>query len=442
MEIAPALVGALSFVILLVLILVIKVPIFIAFMLAGFLGYLYLTDFTAASSMLVSSVWDICRNYVMLAIPLFMIMGQFASYSGIGADLYDTASKWVGRLPGGLAIATVWGCAGFAACSGSSVTGILTFGPMSYKPMLEQGYDRRLTLGALCCGATLGIMIPPSMSFILYGVITEESVGRLFMAGVFPGLLEALLYSGAILLVIKLGIFRAPRGTLTSWKEKVFSLRKVWGMLLLMMLVLGGIYGGVFTATEAGAMGAIAAIIIWLSRKGFDSAQFRDAFTEALSLTCMSYAIIAGGMYFANFIGLSGLSQMLIDAVIYSGFSPIGTIVLFLLAYVILGCFVPPICVLVLTLPFLHPLFTEVYGFSGIWLGVICVMGVELASITPPIGLNLFITQGFAGKEVPLREIYQGVIPFVIADIIRLVILVAFPIISLWLPGMVIKPRK
>lgn len=441
MEISPSLVGILSFVLLFVLILVVKMPIFFAFVLTGFLGYLCLGNFEVASSNLVGSVWTTCTNYTLLAIPLFLIMGQFSSYSGIGSDLYDSASKWFGRLPGGLAIATVWGCGGFAACTGASVTGILTFGPIAYKPMLELGYDKRLTLGVLCSGATVGVMIPPSMSFILYGVITEESVGQLFMAGIIPGILEVVLYSAAIILVIGLGIFAAPRGSRHSWKERIISLKGIWGMLLLMVLVLGGIYGGIFTPTEAGAIGAIGSLIIWLARKGFSWANFRGVLTEGLSLTCMAYAVIAGGMYFANFIGLTRLNYLLIDVLTNWAAPPLAIIALFLAVFLVLGCVMPPLSVLVLALPFLYPFFTEVLGFSGIWLGVLCVAMTELACITPPVGLNLFVTQGFAGKGASLGDIYRGVVPFIIADAIRLVILVAFPILSLWLPSMMFQVR-
>jgi C4-dicarboxylate transporter DctM subunit len=431
----PFTVGIVAFFALFVLIFL-KVPIAFAFALTGFLGMVYLLGLEPAMSVLSTSIWSNITSYTLMAVPLFVLMGMFASLSGIGNELYDTASKWFGRMPGGLAIATTWGCAGFAACTGSSGSGMLVFGPISYGPMKEYGYSKSLALGTICCGATIGSMIPPSISFIVYGSITDESIGKLFMAGIIPGILEAVLYSLTIVLLIYLGKWKGPRGATSTWKEKLVSLKGVWGMLLLMALVIGGIYMGIFSPTEASGIGAIGALIILLAKKGWKWSAIKTSFLECMRTTCMVFTIIIGAIVFARLMALSGLNMWLIDLLTDSALPPFAVITLTLLVLFILGFVMPVTSTIVLVVPFLYPIFTEVLGYSGIWFGVLVCVMAEIAVVTPPIGMNLFMMKGLFGKDATTEEIYRGVIPFVGADVVRVILLVFFPALVLWLPGM------
>jgi C4-dicarboxylate transporter DctM subunit len=434
----PYLVGIIAFVALFVLIFL-KVPIAFAFALTGFLGLIYISGFKPAMSVLSMSIWSQITSYTMMAVPLFVLMGMFASLSGIGSELYDTASKWLGGVPGGLAIATTWGCAGFGACTGSSASGMLVFGPISYGPMKEHGYSKSLALGTICCASTIGSMIPPSITFIVYGSITDESIGRLFIAGVFPGLLEAALYSLTIILLIYLGFWKGPRGASSTWKEKVISLKGIWGMLLLMVVVIGGIYFGIFSPTEASGIGAIGALIILLSKKGFKWSIIRSSLTECLRMTCMVFTIIIGSIVFSRLMALSGLNMWLLNLISGADIPPILVVILMVFVLFVLGFVMPVTSTLVLLVPFFYPIVTTVLGYNGIWFGVLVCITAEIAVVTPPIGMNLFMMQSLFGKDASIGEIYKGVWPFVTADIVRTILLLAFPAISLWLPGLMYR---
>lgn len=427
--------GIVAFVVLFVLIFL-KVPIAFAFALTGFLGIVYLTGMKPALSIVSTSIWSNITSYTLMAVPLFVLMGMFSSLSGIGSELYDAASRWFGRMPGGLAIATTWGCAGFAACTGSSGSGMLVFGPISYGPMKEYGYSKPLALGTICCGATIGSMIPPSISFIVYGSITDESIGKLFMAGIVPGIMEAVLYSLTIVMMIFIGVWKGPRGVRSTWKEKILSLKGVWGMLLLMVLVIGGIYRGVFSPTAASGIGAIGALIILLAKKGWQWNAIKKSFLECMRTTCMVFTIIIGSIIFARLMALSGLNMWLIDLITDSALPPFAVIIMTLLVLFILGFVMPVTSTIVLVVPFLYPIFTGILGYSGIWFGVLVCVMAEIAVVTPPIGMNLFMMQGLFGKDATTGDIYRGVIPFVGADILRVILLVLFPALALWLPGM------
>jgi C4-dicarboxylate transporter DctM subunit len=430
----PFAVGIIAFIALFGLIFL-KVPIAFAFAFTGFLGLVYLAGFEPAMSVLTMSIWTGITSYTLMAVPLFILMGLFASNSGIGGGLYNAASKWLGKLPGGLAIATTWGCAGFAACTGSSAAGMLVFGPISYEPMKDAGYSKTLALGTICCGATIGSMIPPSISFIVYGSITDESIGRLFMAGVFPGILEAVLYSITIFVLIYLGMWKGPAGASSTWKEKLLSLKGVWGMLLLMGLVIGGIYRGIFTPTEASGIGALGAFIILLARKGFKWTLIKSSLLETMRTTSMVFTIIIGSIVFARLMALSGLNMWLLDLIIGWNAPPVVIVIITLLILFLLGFVMPVTSTIVLLVPFLYPIFTTVLGYSGIWFGVLVCVMAEIAVVTPPIGMNLFMMKGLFGKDATMGEIFKGAFPFVLADVVRVVILVAFPAICLWLPG-------
>jgi len=430
----PFAVGIIAFIVLFVLIFL-KVPIAFAFAITGFVGIIYLAGFGPAMSVLSMTIWSGITSYALMAVPLFILMGLFASRSGIGAELYNAASKWFGKLPGGLAIATTWGCAGFAACTGSSAAGMLVFGPISYEPMKDAGYSKTLALGTICCGATIGSMIPPSISFIVYGSITDESIGRLFMAGVFPGILEAVLYSVIIFILIYLGIWKGPAGASSTWKEKFSSLKGVWGMLLLMGLVIGGIYRGIFTPTEASGIGALGAFVILIVKKGFKLAPIKTSLIETMRTSSMVFTIIIGSIVFSRLMALSGLNMWLLDLIAGWNAPSIAIVCISLFILFILGFVMPVTSTIVLIVPFLYPIFTTVLGYDGIWFGVLVCVMAEIAVVTPPIGMNLFMMKALFGKDATMGEIFKGAMPFVLADVVRVAILVAFPAICLWLPG-------
>jgi C4-dicarboxylate transporter DctM subunit len=430
----PFAVGIIAFLGVFVLIFL-RVPIAVSFAITGLMGIIYLAGFGPAMSVLSMTIWTNVTSYTLMAVPLFILMGLFASLSGIGGELYNAASKWLGKLPGGLAIATTWGCAGFAACTGSSVAGMLVFGPISYEPMKDAGYSKTLALGVICCGATIGSMIPPSISFIIYGSITDESIGRLFMAGVFPGILEAVLYSAVIVALIYIGIWKGPPGAPSTWKEKFVSLKGVWGMLLLMGLVIGGIYLGIFTPTEASGIGAIGAFIILVARKGFKLGPIKSSLIETMRTTSMVFTVIIGAVVFSRLMAFSGLNMWLLDLIAGWGVSSMIIVIITLLILFLLGFIMPVISTIVLLVPFLHPIVTTVLGYDGIWFGVLVCVMAEIAVVTPPIGMNLFIMKGVFGKDASMGEIFKGAMPFVFADVVRVAILVAFPAICLWLPG-------
>ena len=431
-------VGIIAFIALFVLIFL-KVPIAFAFAISGLAGLIYLSGLKPAMSILTTNIWSGGTSYTLMAVPLFILMGQYASLSGIGDDLYNAASKWLSRLPGGLAIATTWGCAAFAACTGSSASGMLTFGPISYGPMKEAGYNNKLALGTICCASTIGSMIPPSISFVVYGSITDESIGRLFMAGVFPGILEALLYSLIIIVVAYFGIWAGPPGAKTGWKERFISLKGIWGMIILMGLVIGGIYAGVFSPTEASGIGAIGALIILLFKKGFNWSIIKTSLVECMRMSSMVFTIIIGALIFSRLMALTGLNFWLLDLIAQWETHPLVIVTFTLLILFILGFVMPVTSTIVLLVPFLHPIFTTVLGYDGIWLGVLVCVMAEIAVVTPPIGMNLFMMKGLFGKEATMGDIFSGVMPFVIADLIRVILLVAFPAISLWLPALMLK---
>jgi C4-dicarboxylate transporter, DctM subunit len=426
-------IGILGFFVLFLL-MCLRVPIFLAFTIVGFFGLATVAGFNAAAKTLVSTFWSYSQSSELMAIPLFILMGVFAFHSGIGADLYNAAEKWLGRIPGGLAIATTWGCAAFGAVTGSSATGAIAFGPIAYKPMKNAQYDERLVLGTLCAAPSMGILIPPSIAFIVYGSITGESIGKLFIAGIIPGLLQGVMYTATILILAGFDIWHGPAGKKHTWKDKFFSLKGVWGMLAIFFLVIGGLYGGVFTPNEGAAVGAVGAFVIFLIKRGFIWQPMKEALMESLRTSSMIYMLVISAMIFAQFIALTGLSAALVNWIMGLSIAPVFIIGGMLIIYIILGFPMPATPMIVLTVPLMYPILTNVFHMNGIWFGVLTVVMVEIANISPPVGINLFVIQGLF-KETRLKDLYWGVTPFLIADIIRTALLLAFPVLSLWLIG-------
>jgi tripartite ATP-independent transporter DctM subunit len=429
---SPEVVGAIGVVILVVL-LFLRVWVGIAMALIGFLGFAYLTSVKNALLVLGAVPYSTLANETVAAVPLFILMGVMVSNTGVAGDLYQTAYKWFGQFRGGLAMATVVACGGFAAICGSSQATVATLGKVALPEMKKYRYDMKMTAGSVAAGGTIGILIPPSMGFILYGILTEESIGKLFMAGIIPGILEILFYIGVIFIMCQFKPTLGPAGPKASFKEKMASLKFTWSMIALFLLVMGGIYGGWFTPTEAGAVGAFGAIVISAIAGKFTRDNFFQSILEAAQTTAMMMLILAGAFIFIKFMAVSRLPDHLASYVSGLTLPPVVILTLIILLYIILGMFLDGPSAIILTLPILFPVILAL-GFSPIWYGVIMVRVIEVGLITPPMGLNVFILAGVT--NTPLGVIFKGIVPFLIADFFHIALLVAIPALSLFLPNL------
>jgi tripartite ATP-independent transporter DctM subunit len=433
-EMSPIAVGVIGFVLLFVLLFLCRVPIGIGMGLIGFLGFVYLTDIDAGLGILRLVPFRTAFSYILSVVPLFILMGDLAFRSGMSQELYETGYKWVGHLPGGLAIATIGGCAGFAAICGSSQAGAATMGLVAFPEMKKYGYNDSLASASIVAGGTLGILIPPSIGFILYSALTLESVGKLFIAGIIPGILLTFLLMFTVYIVARRSPHLAPRGPAVSLREKLLAVKGIWAVAVLFALVMGGIYFGFFTPTEAGAIGAFGVAVIGLARRKISSRGIASALATTARTTGMFFLILIGAMIFGYFLAITNIPFELSDLLtrlplprylIFAG------IVLFLIA---LGCVMDALTILILTIPILFPAIVGL-GFDPIWFGIIVTITGEMALITPPVGQNVFILSGVL-KDVSVFTIYRGVLPFVIAMAFCLVILTVFPEISLFLPSL------
>lgn len=428
----PSLVGVLGILSLFVF-MACGIPIYAAMALAGFLGFSYLSGLHVALSVLGTSVYSSATSYTMSVIVLFVLMGLFVSHSGLGEDIYYAMNKWLGHLPGGIASATVAGCAAFAAVSGSSVATVATMGVVSLKEMRKYNYSPDLATGTIAAGGTIGILIPPSMGFVIYGMITEQSIGKLFVAGIFPGLLLAASFIFMITLRVYLKPALGSQALIAGLKERLVAIKGIWRILLLFILVMGGIYMGIFTPTEAGAVGAFGAFIITLLRRRLSWKVLWTSLSETVETTAMIMVIIIGASIFGYFMAITRIPTNLADFVATAGVPKYGVLAGVMLTYILLGCLMESLAMTILTLPILFPLMINV-GFDPIWFGVINVIGVEIALITPPVGLNVYVVKGIA-EDIPLYTIFRGVTPFVFVMLAVVVILAIFPEIALFLPN-------
>jgi tripartite ATP-independent transporter DctM subunit len=428
----PIVVGYLGIGLLVVLFLL-GIPIAFSFGIVGFMGILYVSGLKTALATVEIIPYAYVTNSILTCVPMFILMGYLAFHSGISRDLYVAAYKWFGRLPGGLAVATMGACAGFAAATGVSSASAAAMGAVALPEMRRYGYDDSLATGTVAVGGTLGILIPPSTAFILYGLIAEQSIGKLFIAGIIPGILVATCYMILILVRARLNPRLAPQGEKTTWKDKFLSLRLVFGILVLMGLVMGGLWGGIFTPTEAGALGALGAMLIYVFRRGIRKKELVSALTDTIKTTAMIFCIVIGAMIFSNFLAYTELPMSLAHNIANLALPPYAILILILILYIPLGMFMDPVSMVLLTIPIFVPII-GVLGFNMIWFGVIAVRLIELGLITPPVGLNCFVIAGVA-KDVPLSRIFRGILPFIIMDIPIMAVLVAFPQISLFLPN-------
>ena len=409
-------------------------PIGIAMGMAGALGAAYLIGPKSAISLAGTVPYSEGGSYTLSTVPLFVLMGMYAFHGGLSNDLFNAAYKWLGRLPGGVAVAVTAACVGFGAVCGSSAATAATMGTVALPEMRKYRYSDKLATGVIAAAGTIGSMIPPSLHFIIYGMLTEQSIGRLFVAGIIPGILEAVLYTITIYTVCRINPQLGPQGPATSVKEKLVSLAGTWQTLLLFLVVIGGIYMGIFTPTEAAGIGAIGAFIFALLKRRFTRENFHSSLLETGTIATMIIFILIGTMFYNYFLALSRLPIDLATWVSGLGLNRYVIMGIIIGVYLILGCFMSSMAMMVLTIPVFFPLIVAL-DFDPIWFGVMTGVMMEIGQITPPYGLNLFVVKGIA-KDVPIRTIYGGVGPFVMADLVRTALILIFPQIALFLPGL------
>ncbi len=421
---------------LMMLLALVRIPIAFSMGIVGFLGVAYLRDwnFAPAIAMAQTKLYETGRNYTLSVIPLFILMGNLVTRAGMSQELFRAANAFVGHLRGGLAMATVVACAGFGAICGSSVATAATMAKVAYPAMRKIGYNDELSTGAIAAGGTLGILIPPSTIMVIYGIMTETNIGKLFAAGVLPGILAVLLLCLAVQFICWRDPAAGPRGEKTNWLERWQAFKGVWGVVLLFAIVMGGIYGGVFTAMEGAGIGAFGALIFALGRRALTWPTFFQSLVESARTTAMLFTILIGALMFAEFINYTSMPQDLKTWVLSLGLSPLWVIAAICAIYVLLGTAMEELSMILLTVPIFFPLVTAL-GFDPIWFGILIVVVVEIGLISPPVGMNLFVLNSLL-PHVPTERIFRGVLPFMVADVVRLCVLIAFPIISLYLPSL------
>ena len=401
--------------------------------LVGFVGLWVIKNMGVAANVVGFLPHGIVAHYSLSVIPLFIIMGYYAFYAGLTDDVFFTARQWVGHLPGGLAIASVFGCAGFAACTGASTASAAIMGRVAIPEMRKYGYHPRLAAGVVAASGTLAALIPPSVILVIYGIITEESIGALLIGGFIPGVISAAIYAGMIYTRVKISPELGQVQPKASWKEKIISLRRTWGVLLLIFLVIGGIYSGVFTPTEAGGAAAFSAFLMALFMRRLTIERLKESLLETGRTTIMIFSIIVGVLIFVRFLALTGLPSSFAEFILGLPVPRLLILIMILSVYVFLGMFLDAIGMLMLTLPIVFPAVVSL-GYDPIWFGIIAVKMCEICLITPPVGLNCYIVRSVA-PDIPLEEIFRGIIPFVAMDVLTVALFIVFPQIITFLPN-------
>ena len=408
-------------------------PIISSLILVGFLGMSYLRGAPAGLSIMGSSPFSTASHFTFSVIPLFVLMGEFCFFSGIGTDLYQMAYRWFGHFPGGLSMGTVVGCGGFAAVCGDSMATAVTMGAVALPEMKRFKYDPRLAVGCVAAGGTLGVLIPPSLAFILYALLTDQSIATLFIAGIIPGLLLISLFLLTIYVMARRNPVLAPPGPATTWPEKMAALKGVWATLVLFALVIGGMYAGVFTPTEGGGIGAFGALFIGIVRRRLQWHSVISSLLEAGKISAVCISILVGANIFGYFLATSKLPLELAGYVAQLAVPALLILIIILVIYLFLGCLMPAIPMLVLTVPIFYPVVTTL-GYDPIWFGVLMVLMFEMAVITPPMGINVLALRAVA-TDVDLGVMFRGTMPFLIAMILCVAILIVLPDIALFLPA-------
>jgi len=413
--------------------MLLRVPVGMAMGLVGVSGFAYIVGGGPALKNVGHTTMRTVTDWNFAVVPLFLLMGSFASTSGMSRELFRGANAFVGHLRGGLGIATIGACGGFAAICGSSVATAATFSRVAYPEMRRFNYPQSFATGVIAAGGTLGIMIPPSTVFAVYGLITEQDVGKLFVAGIVPGILAVFMYMITISIIGWVRPGYLPAGQRHSWKERRAALKDIWATLLLFAFVIGGIYGGMFTATEAAGMGAGGAFLIGLARGRLSRDDIRRSLLETTRTTAAVFTVLIGAILFGYFLTVTQTPQKVTEFLTGLGIGKYGVLALIMVMYLVLGCLMDALAMIILTVPIIFPVIQSL-GFDPIWFGVIIVMTVELGLIHPPVGMNIFVIKSVV-EDVKISTIFYGVLPFIVTDLVRLVILIAFPILALWLPS-------
>jgi C4-dicarboxylate transporter, DctM subunit len=409
-----------------------RVPLMVALGIVGFVGFGLLTSWRPAFSLIALTTKSSVLNYYLSVIPLFVLMGNFLTRAGISRELYNAAYALMGHFRGGLAMATIMACGGFSAVCGSSLATAATMAKVSMPSMREYGYDDRLATGSIAAGGTLGILIPPSVILILYGVLTETNIGKLFAAGMIPGLIGLLGYLLAVRYVTWRNPDMGPAGPKLSWPDRLAAFKGVWAVLALFVVVIGGIYGGFFTPTEAAGVGAGISFLFALLRRSMDLRAFVDVLVDSARTSAIMFGVLIGATMFSEFINYTGMHTSFLDWVTGTDVQPWVVIAAIVGIYLVLGCVLESLSMILLTVPIFFPIIVEL-GFDPVWFGIVVVVSVEIGLLTPPIGINVFVLRSVL-PDVPTSTIFRGVTPFWIADIVRIALITAIPAISLFLP--------
>src|SRR5215813_3766915 len=425
-------IAVLGFVAMFVLMLL-RVPVGMAMGLVGVSGFAYLVNGDAALKIIGHTSMRTVTDYTFGVIPMFLLMGAFVSNSGMSRELFRAANAFLGHLKGGLGIATIAACAGFAAISGSSVATAATFSTVAYPEMRRFKYPQSFAAGVIAAGGTLGAMLPPSTVLAVYGIITEQDIGKLFIAGVLPGILAVSMYIATVMIIGWLRPGFLPAGERTGVAERLAAVRDIWAPLALFVFVIGGLYGGLFTPTEAGGMGAGGAFLIGVLRGRLTLPEIRASLLQATRTAAAVFTVLIGALLFGYFLTITQTPQKVTEFLTGLGVGRYGVLALIMLMYLVLGCLMDAMAMIILTVPIIFPVIRTL-GFDPIWFGVIIVMTVELGLIHPPVGMNVFVIKSVV-KDVSFATIFMGVLPFIVTDLVRLVILIAFPTIALYLPA-------
>jgi tripartite ATP-independent transporter DctM subunit len=430
---SPTTVGIIGIIALFVLIFS-RMPVGFLMAIIGFVGFAAIVSVDASLNLLAKDIFSVFASYNLTVIPLFVLMGQIAFHSGISQRLFDTAYRFIGHLPGGLAIATVGACAAFSAICGSTNATAATMGAATLPEMKRYNYKPELATGVVAAGGSLGILIPPSVIFIVYGILTEQSIGELFLAGILPGVLLTLFFVAAILIWATVRPELGPKGPKSTWKQRFASLPGTIETLIIFIVVMGGLFGGIFTPTEAGAVGAFATLAVAVIKRNIDWSGFVQALFETTRISAMILVIVAGATVFGHFLAVSRIPYDIASWIASFQMHPAVIMSFIILIYLIGGCFIDSLALIMLTIPIFYPVVLD-YGFDPIWFGVVVVLITQIGVITPPVGVNVYVVSGVA-RDVPLSVIFKGVVPMLIAMIILTFLLIPFPQIATFLPGL------
>lgn len=408
-------------------------PIAWGMLLVGTLGFAFFTGMEAALTMAAQTSYDTAMSYSFTVLPLFILMGNLVNASGLSKDLYKAAHAFIGHLRGGLAMATIVACGAFSALCGSSMATTAAMGRVAMPNMRKYNYDDRLATGSIAAGGTLGILIPPSVMMVVYGILTETDIGKLFAAGFLPGMIAMLMYLITVMIITAINPNLGRPGEKASWRERFEATKGVMAITVLFIVIMGGIYGGVFTPTEAAGIGAAATFLLTLKRRGWQPRMYLTVLIEAAQTTAIMFALVIGALVFTNFLTVAGLPNQLLGFIQGIDVSPIVVILIICAIYLVLGCFLETMSMVMLTVPIFYPIVASL-GFDLVWFGIIVVVAAEISLITPPLGLNIFMIKNVM-PDVPLGTLIRGVTPFVMMDILRLLLLVFVPWIVLVVPN-------